>query len=192
MLWPTKKPEEFSALVESLTRKILQMEVPAGCNRWCEKTPKNVRVFGQLIDHFNSQVKLIHLIRDGRDVVTSVHPSKPTDYWVPIWRWVWDVQAGLEYKDHPCVLTLRYEDLVLSFDETTRTIFDFLGESRPDEVVQWHEHTEVRRHSAIDGDIAPLYGTSVGRWKKPEFQERIEEFMSKPRAVDLLHRLGYE
>lgn len=190
-LWPTKSQDEFAALVEAMTRKISAMDAPFGCKRWCEKTPRNVRVFGQLINHFDSDVKLIHLVRDGRDVVTSMHPSEPNTYWVPIWRWVWDVEAGLEYEHHPSVLTVRYEDLVASFDETTRAIFDFLEVPRPPQTLQWHENSRIRRHSALDGDIAPLYGSSVGRWRRPEFRERVDEFMSSPNAVQLLERLGY-
>ncbi|MCD4696794.1 MAG: sulfotransferase, partial [Bacteroidales bacterium] len=78
-------------------------------DQWCEKTPKNVLFFKRINDHFNQKVKLIHIVRDGRDVIISRHPTNPKIYWVNPERWISDVNAGLSMYSHPNVHTLRYE-----------------------------------------------------------------------------------
>ena len=62
--------------------------------RWCEKTPKNVLFFDRILKHFKNRVKLIHMVRDGRDVIFSRHPRNPHEYWVSGKRWIDDVSRS--------------------------------------------------------------------------------------------------
>src|SRR5919106_146832 len=86
---------EQSRARAKLTQKIYEVEKQAGIQAWCEKTPKNVMHFDELLVHFGGDVRLIHLVRDGRDVVTSIHPRAPDACWVSLERWKNDVEAGL-------------------------------------------------------------------------------------------------
>lgn len=45
-------------------------------HRYCEKSPKNVLYIEKLLEAFRGEEKVIHVVRDGRDVITSEHPSK--------------------------------------------------------------------------------------------------------------------
>ena len=89
--WPTETEEEFSKMMRKfylrLDKRLKKMAIPASCTRWCEKTPNNVREFGKIIQWFRPTPKLLHIVRDGRDVATSVHPSDPSKYWVPVEQW---------------------------------------------------------------------------------------------------------
>lgn len=162
-----------------------------GHDRWCEKTPKNVLFFPQIVDHFNGNVRLLHIIRDGRDVVTSRHPYKKEVYWVSVERWVTDVSAGVEFAQHPLVHTVRYEELIRDNDRVVRGICDFLELPWCAEMADWHKHATVRENAAWDGEVKPLFESSIGKWKKDEHAERLNELMSHPQAKRLLGELGY-
>ena len=96
---------------------------------------------------FGGRVKLIQTVRDGRDVVTSMHPTRQENgFWISPERWVADVSAGLPYDRHPRVCVVRYEDLVMDYGKTIRRICNFLQEVCVPEVLNWHAHATVRRH----------------------------------------------
>jgi hypothetical protein len=161
-------------------------------NRWCEKTPKNVLFFKGILKAFNEKVKLIHMVRDGRDVVTSTHPGR-TGYHIPIDRWITEVSAGLALKDHSCVYMLKYEDLVLRFDMEIEKLCRFLGEPEHPNLCKWYEHTNISQHDGFHNErAAQVYSHAVGRWKNNRFKSRIHEFMCNEEALFCLQVLGYE
>ena len=172
-------------------RAILKNKIPENVTRWCEKTPGHVRHFGEILDYFNDNVKLIHLVRDGRDVMLSKHPSNPDEYWVSPKRWVNDVKAGLKYKDHPQVLTIKYEDLILSYDETVEIICDFINEECTEELYSYLNHTNVKDNNAWHNGAKKLHTKSVEKWKKEENKERVEEVMKNDEVKALLKELNY-
>ncbi len=173
-------------------RTILFSSIPSQVHRWCEKTPANVRYFGEILEYFDQEVRLIHIVRDGRDVITSVHPTEPGRYWVMPERWIEDVSAGLEYADQPNVHTLKYEDLIQQYDATLRQMMDFLEEEIAPELLQWEKHADVQQNRAWSHGAISLHGESIGRWKKSAYQDRVDEFLADRRAAELLDRLGYD
>jgi len=102
-----------------LYRLLAGADLPPSCTRWCEKTPRNILYLKPILEFFGADVRIIQIVRDGRDVVTSVHPSNNAAYHVTAGRWIGDVAAGLPYEKHESVLTVRYEDLVLEYERTT-------------------------------------------------------------------------
>src|SRR6056297_4213785 len=79
--------------LDRLYREFLFHRIKGDPVRWCEKTPKNIQFLDKIIEYFSDTVKIIHLVRDGRDVVTSRHPKHtPNEYWVSVERWVKDVE----------------------------------------------------------------------------------------------------
>jgi len=194
-LCPSKyrKPPYNGALrMDKIYRYIMRSEVPGTARRWCEKTPKNVKFFGRIIELFSGKVKLIHIVRDGRDVVSSRHPHAPERSWVSPKRWVEDVRAGLEFRDHPLVLTVKYEDLILDYERTARSVFSHIGEECTAEVLSWHENARVRKNLAWFDGVRPIHAESIGRWKDPALADLLEKFMHYPGAPELLKDLGYE
>lgn len=166
----------------------------ATARRWAEKTPANVFGFGEIIAHFGGAVRLIHLVRDGRDVVTSRHPARPDGFWMRPRRWVHAVRAGLEYEDDERVLTIRYEDLVTDSAGTVAAICAHIDEPTVPEVESWWEHATVRSSRNLrSGGIKPIFGSSLRKFERPDFPfaARVEDFMQVPGAPELLEHFGY-
>ena len=158
--------------------------------RWCEKTPKNVKIFGNLLHTFEKHVKLIHVIRDGRDVITSVHPAHTGRYWVSTERWIEDVEAGLEHGEN--VYRVKYEDIVLNTEKTLRSLCKFIEEPFEEEMMNYALKTSVANNIAWENAAQPIHSTNIGKWKSPEHAKVIEEFMNNEKAVSLLKKLGYK
>lgn len=159
-------------------------------HRWCEKTPRNVRALPRLLRHFGSEVRFVHLVRDGRDLITSRHPRHDGPY-VPVERWVRDVSAGLRFRDDPRVYTLRYEDLVKDTDTALGSLLEWLGEPFAPELRQFETHTSVTESRAWSHRVRPLSGQSIGRWRDPRYADEVAALMADPEAVRLLQELGY-
>lgn len=178
--------------LDRLYREFIFNKISNTATRWCEKTPNHVRQIGRIMDYFDGEVQFIHLIRDGRDVMLSRHPSSRRDYWITPLRWVQDVKAGLEYQGHSNVLTVYYENLVLHYNKTIENICNFIGETCTEEMYHWFDHTNVKRNSAWQNGLQNLHAQSVGKWQKPENKEKVAEISSDREVQKLLQTLGYQ
>lgn len=175
-----------------LYREFVRRRIPKDAYRWIEKTPRHVQSYKQILQYFGENVRIINLIRDGRDIVTSNHPRlSPDDYYVPVERWIMDINYGLEFEDHPQVLHVKYEDLTSNFDQVIRKIYTFLGEELTDEVLNWMDNTTIRKSKHWDKPVQAIHTQSIRRWQKPEHKEVIDNFLKQPQAVLLLKKLGY-
>jgi len=185
--WHNEKPR-----LDRFYRYILLNKIPDNKKRWCEKTPANVRYFDKILSYFNNNVKLIHIIRDGRDVMLSKHPKKPGEYWVSPERWLNDVKAGLQFKDHPNVFTLKYENLILNYTEVVKNLCNFINENFTKELDDWYDNTMVKKNEAWNGKVKKLHSNSIAKYKKTSDKKRIKNIMSNEEVVNLLKKLNYE
>jgi hypothetical protein len=172
-------------------RCLFDQEIPMDCTRWCEKSPRNVIYFEKILRHFGTGVRIINMVRDGRDVVTSRHPLEPNRYWVTPHRWVQDVSAGRRMENHPQVLTVRFEDLVQDYERTVRGVCEFIGEVFVPELGSYPQAARVRYNDAWFSPVRPLDTAHIERWKEPGHAQRIAELLSEPGAVQLLNHYGY-
>jgi len=178
--------------IDRLYREFVKNKIPPTALRWLEKTPGHIRSFNKILSYYDDKVKLIHVIRDGRDVVTSKHPKhSPHKYWVSPSRWVREVNVGLDLEGHPSVINVRYEDLITDFENTITKIYKFLDEQPPDSLTSWKEETNIRKSKHWAAPVQDLYSDAIARWKKPEHKKRLDEFMSNEQAVELLKKLDY-
>lgn len=177
--------------IDRIYRCILTSRIPASANRWCEKSPSNIRRIEQIDSYFQGTFRLIHIVRDGRDVILSKHPRKPGEYWVSPRRWVDDVSCGRAYASHPCVYTIRYEDLVDTFRSTISGVCRFLDIAFTPEIEHWHSHTQVRRNNALYSKVRRLTSDSIGTWRLPQNRPRARELTRIPEARELLRHYGY-
>lgn len=170
--------------------------------RWGEKSPVNVRHIDRIFKHFPNAV-FIHMIRDGRDTVSSLrtfpkydivdgkrielNTNNPLDECID--RWVSDVSKGLEWRDDPRYIEVKYEDLIDNNESTLRTLFNFIGEPW-DSVSEYYNIDKPSRDEAQNpGVTKPIYKSAHGRWKNEFSAEDIEMFKSK--ANELMVKLGY-
>lgn len=172
--------------------KILEQGYKKTAHRWLEKTPRNVRFIEDILYTYNNKVKIIHIIRDGRDVTVSTHPLYG-DYYVSIERWISDTREGLNFRNNPSVLTVKYEDLVLKFDSTVKKICTFLEEPFHPNLEEFPVYSDVIKHEAYhSGEVEKINHSSIGKWRNPKFKLRIDQFYQSREAVELLKELGYD
>lgn len=118
-----------------------------GKKRWAEKTPKYTTML-DFINELFPDSQMIHIIRDGRDVVTS-HRDR-WGYQVAmrsINDWKTYVTMANEFgKKVPSdrYFELRYENLVTAPEETLRPLFDYLQEP-------WNPI--VLKHNEVEHDM---------------------------------------
>jgi len=173
-------------------RSLVNLDISEEKTRWCEKTPRNVFYFEKILRRFGQGVRIIHMVRDGRDVVTSRHPLEKKKYWIGTDRWVQDVSAGLKTENHPQVLTVRYEDLVQDYQKTVRRVCTFIGEEFVPDFASYPQNARVKQNLAWFGRARSMHTSPIGRWKEARYVQRVAAFLSEPGAVELLRHYGYE
>jgi len=157
--------------------------------RWCEKTPKNVQAFDDIHEFFNGEVKLIHIIRDCRDVITSVHPNHPEQYWVDIDRWLLDVNAGITCNAP--VLNLKYEDLIKNPKEILVDLCKFIGEEFHENMLAHESSSTVMKNVAWNARAMAIYTTQMRKWERTEHSGVLDAFYQNHAALTLMEQLGY-
>jgi protein-tyrosine sulfotransferase len=175
----------------------------AGKGRWMEKTPMNIQHLDWIVSRF-PEVSVIHLIRDGRDVICSMreHPDwrwlegqwqkvvvpRPLEWYAQ--RWVGDTTAGMRWRGDPRYVEVRYEDLVRDPVTELRRLCEAIGE--PVDEGWLAAVTAPAGPVGDDGrpdDKGPISGSSIGRWRRdlrPEEQALVTRVCG-PR----LEELGY-
>lgn len=170
-------------------------------DRWAEKSPANVFHFREILSYFDGDVQCLEVVRDGRDVVTSIHPADD-EPWVPIERWIEAVDAGLSVAGRRAVTTVRYEDLVRRPIDTLYELCEALDLSaygtarlsRRRSGPSWLENATVRRSENLVGrTVGRLRTDSVRKWTREGFphSDRVEELVARPRARAPLREHGY-
>lgn len=200
------KRRDINALFRQLVLGLLEKyQEQSGKARIAEKSPNNVFYFDHLHFLFPDS-PLLHIIRDGRDVVCSLlqmdwrnpktgqrleytqDAGKAAQYWGRA------IQAGRAARQKPSLagryLEVRYEELVSKPEETLRPVFEFLGEPWDPVVLKFHEQ---KRNLAGESSAAQvsqeLYQSAVARWQKdlkPEDKQAVKNTVG-----DLLVALGY-
>ena len=175
----------------------------AGKQRVAEKSPNNVFVFQQLHGIF-PESPLIHVIRDGRDVVCSLlgmdwvdiatgkplaytrDPQKAAEYWVGA------VRAGRKLAQHvgDRYIEIPYETLTEDPETVLKDLFQRINEPWDECVLQFHRQThDLANESSASQVVKPLSQHSVGRWEKDMLPEH--KAIIKKVAGPLLIELGY-
>ncbi|MCP4142728.1 MAG: sulfotransferase [Chloroflexi bacterium] len=159
---------------------LLSKPVLLTAKRWAGVSTLGVIAFQRILEQFGSNIRIINMVRDGRDVILEGDKKVMGKYVVNPERWVYDIRGGIEFEAHPQVLTVRYEDLVQDYEKTIRKICVFIGET----------------------DVAPFLnypigaskiedGYWIGKWKQAQFSERVGQLLENPDAARYLRRYGY-
>jgi hypothetical protein len=170
-----------------------------------EKTPDYVRHLA-LLHTFFPWAKIIHLIRDGRDVTLALmdwaHDGKGPGRLKP-WRespaaasalwWQWQVQTGKRDAVHlapACYREVRYESLVTTPEETLREVAAFLELPFDARMLTYHVG-RTRTKQGLPSNKAWLPPTlGIRDWRtqmRPRDLELVEALVGS-----LLSELGYE
>lgn len=140
---------------------------------WGDKTPAYITIVPQLLELYPN-AKIIHLIRDGRDVTKSFQATG----WYGPWlhentrEWKAAIASRKQYETaFPAVdiYDVRYEGLVLDTEETVRSLCDYLSIGYEPGMLDWSDVMKGKipaREAHIHTKIArkPEKG-DVYRWK---------------------------
>jgi hypothetical protein len=128
----------------------------ARAKRWVDATPGYTLMAEDLALMF-PRAKFLHIIRDGRAVVSSMLHSGFSAKWARDFKlacetWVHFVRVGRSFQlSHPeATLEIRQEKLAAAPGETWRTIFHFLGEDDDDRSAQF---VRTRRINSSYGNV---------------------------------------
>ena len=167
-----------------------------GKRKWVEKTPWHILYIGEIQGVFPN-CKYIHIVRDPRDVALSVcnYGWQTGSFSVQrvLVAWKWHLKkAERDFADfNSKVLTLKYEDLVLSPESSVKRLKDFLMIRLNFNHVKNRKNGIIKSgNSAYDDKISGISSSPVGRWKKrlPLHLQSDAEFL----IGDYLTKYGYE
>ncbi|NIK12507.1 sulfotransferase family protein [Alkalibacillus almallahensis] len=199
----SKLNESYRALINTFFENFLEQN---NASRVVEKTPHNVLIMQELANILPDS-KFIHIVRDGRDVVSSLidmewkdssgetiwyvkNVENATKYWVQV------VEQGLKSAESSIlkdrIKLIKYEDLILNPQNTMEDILKFLGERWDDRVME-HE-TQNLYSEPVESSTSQVsqkrYTKAIGKWQE-KLDEKEKEIFYK-QAGHLLKTLGYE
>ncbi len=173
-----------------------------GLERWADNTPSHVLHIPRIKKTIPNAL-FIHIVRDGRDVATSLShlgwPFEPRCPWdrdhgllISALFWEWMVRKGREggRQIGSDYLEVRYEDLVHRPRETLKVLSEFIHHDLNYERIQQNGIGTVRRpNSSFSGAASSDTFKPIGRWKglEPAEAERMEALLAP-----LLQDLGYD
>lgn len=166
-----------------------------GRERWGDKMATFRRCMPTVLELF-PDARIIHIIRDGRDVASSLLPLSfgPNSAYVAAKKWRNFIEHGLDFAArYPTqVYTVRYEDLVEDPEKYLREICDFVDEPFREEMLQFHKTGTARvPRKEIHGQLMkPVNKERTARWKKDLSKDQVRVFEAV--AGPLLDRLNYE
>ena len=200
--------ESLREFFDAFFRNYLQQR---GKPRWVEKTGSN----GYQLEHILKLyplARVIHLVRDGRDVVCSLLKRDPRPYHA-VSHWLYNVSAALAWREHPAYLEVRYETLVAKPEATLHAICRHLDVAFEPQMLAASENEYWRqcaptsihaswRNSPLDDSVSTR---SIGRYRH-ELTSEVEALFWRMQlsrwgrrrlrathrgAADLMRLLGY-
>ncbi|MBE9062326.1 sulfotransferase [cf. Phormidesmis sp. LEGE 11477] len=163
--------------------------------RWGDKTPIYVLKL-DFIDALFPDCQVIHMIRDGRDVVAS-----SMDRWgykrglSATKRWGKSVRAGQSFGRSVSLeryIEVKYEELVLDPESTMQSVCEFLQEPWEPSLLEEGTYksalTEKRRQAAGNSEVS-FYASRIGVGKKK--LDPLVKSLFRYYSGSLLKELGY-
>ncbi len=167
------------------------------------KAPNDLDRIQRIRAHYAPRTASAHFlitVRDPRDVLTSADPRTGSDfaYRNPL---VWEQKARriIALGKDSDVTVVRYEDLVTEADTVQATLAERIGWSTNQPFSTWvgpGGEGGVAAGSFIDkamGGPRPPDAARIGRWRQPEYAERMDEIREAiPALPDYIRDLGYD
>jgi len=162
---------------------------------WGDKTPLNTYYLEWVFKTF-PQAKFINMVRDGRDVVSSLVKANLTNVQHGCLRWNLAVENARTFKSNVSpdqYIDVKYEDLVSSSVDTVKSICDFLNVSFNENLLENDDKTasmkDVEFYSHFNNLLNPINRQSIGKWEKNLSKE--EQVIVSNQLSNNLKHLGY-
>lgn len=177
-----------------------------------EKNPRNILRVPYIRKIF-PEAKIIHIVRDGRDVACSMIPGCGGEQWLhlkpPSWKeysanysgarrcaraWKEILEIGLKDLEQVSHLQIRYEDLLASPATAADSVFSYMGLDLHPAVRQFYERIANETASPYHAKHQDYWyqnnhAVRVGRWRENLTEEEQKEISTI--LAPLLIRLGY-
>ena len=156
------------------------------------KAVKDILVANPFLEAY-PRLHVICLMRDPRDMIVSRHAKAPDRYYAGLRYWNTYLSHWRRIRDHPRVITIRYEDLVMDADgtqETLRQRLPFLEQIAP--FSRYHEHAAPSPKSlrALHS-VRPITPEGVGAWRSHAARVAGQLEIHGSISADLIE-FGYE
>ena len=159
---------------------------------YCSKDPNDLSSVHWAL-RLDPTLWVICLIRDPRDVIVSMHAANPKKYCTNLGVWKHGFSSSRRLREHPRVLTLRYEDLVRNPLETQRTIQNQLCFLEPLSSFADFERIALptpEAGRAMNG-LRPIAQDRIGTWRLNK--NRLVAQIAKHGSIgSILQEVGYE
>ena len=195
-----KRRDSYASLAEYVDHLYRNLSGP-DVQRWGDKTPLNTYFLPRIVELY-PDADYIFLIRDGRDVVSSLLQmmagNKATKDWssdqlveraCALWNdsiAAWDWLASQVPSDQ--MLTVRYEDFVSDTEGTATSMQKFLGVDPDPSVLDSASEradsmgvSSMQHHQNLSRKIAPR---SVGKWER-ELPEHLKPVVNQVLSKNL-------
>lgn len=153
----------------------------AGKTSWLEKTPDHVHRI-RLLTRYVSGVRFVHIVRDGRDVVASLHEVTHAypDVWGKPWtidycirKWNRDIDVTRAHVGRQGHFVVRYERLLEDADATLESLCGFLE-------LPYEREMMSRRDDVVDAIVAnepwkSNVGGAVAKAKVSKFERIFDD-----------------
>ncbi len=166
--------EDAGGFLSAVMRAVIERQQANGVNRWAETTPAHVLHMVE-IQKTIPQALFVHVIRDGRDVATSLERQQwvvpfPWDRDRPVVAaaafWGWMIQRGREQGRalaDGTYLEVRYEDIVADPKSVLAEMSAFIEQDLSHEYILEHAVGSVKRpNTSFPGQVQKF----SGRWRE--------------------------
>ncbi len=164
--------QNLSNAIDAIYRAYIDQHKP-GAARWGDKTPTNT-AFLSWIDRLFPQAQYVHMLRDGRDVVSSfLKAGIYENVEDACGHWQTYVARGRHFGRRlpgDRYLEVRYEELVSAPELVVVRVCEFLGLDFRHEMLGAHTSAtrlgDVTRHAHHARVLEPIDAGSVGNWRR--------------------------
>lgn len=185
---PLERADIVQWMRESVEALFSRFAEKCGKWRWAEKTPAHVFHLATIKEIF-PKAQIIHMIRDGRDVVRSLQqmPWAPRQVRWGIKNWMRSVEMGRKIgRTLPTgqYTEVYYEHFIADPERTLKQVSDFLGEPYSPVMLAFH----LPENNSWKVSLPPVQNKPINNHPQLSFIQRI---LVKFMAGRLLKELGY-
>ncbi len=137
---------------------------------WVDKTPSHGKHL-DFISRLFPRCKIIHIIRDGRDVAAS-HKDKwgKKGFYSALYEWISYVRGIRKFRTKlpGQYFEIKYENLVKNPEKTLKNLLDFLELEWEDRILKYFSfsHSILLEDEVDKNPLKPLQKDRIGSWRK--------------------------
>jgi hypothetical protein len=191
--WPPAR-RHLAGVLDAVYRAHAASHKPSA-RRWGDKSPFSVLALPALRAVF-PDLRVVHMVRDGRDVAASFVESFGNDLSRATMVWLRAIRAARAFGRAvpPQYLEVRYEDLVRHTEETVRRVATFLALEVDARMLRHHAEElrlgDVDRTPYMQRVWQPIDERAIGRWRR-DFSAAQQAELERVLGPTLV-QLGYD